>query len=127
MIGDKTQLTQGYVARHLPRRSKVGLDIARLDIAQDFLLAHLEAHGVFNLVTFKGGTALRKLMAGAQGRFSTDMDLAAQPDADADRRALTGLVADYCTTTLGPFRFTAHPPGIDTQWRWRQTWGRSSR
>jgi len=109
MIGDRAQLTAGYVARHLPPGSKVGLEIARLDIAQDFLLAHLAAEGVFDLVTFKGGTALRKLVAGGQGRFSTDIDLAAQPDAEADRRALTDLVAAQCTTTLGPFQYVARP------------------
>lgn len=79
------------------------------DIAQDFLLAHLAEQGVFDLVTFKGGTALRKLVAGGQGRFSTDIDLAAQPDAEDDRRALTDLVASYCTATLGPFRYEARP------------------
>ncbi len=109
MIGDRAQLTPGYVARHLPPASRVGAGIALLDIAQDFLLAHLAEQGVFDLVTFKGGTALRKLVAGGQGRFSTDIDLAAQPDAEADRRALTDLVASYCTTTLGPFRYEARP------------------
>jgi len=60
-----------------------------LDIAQDFLLAHLEEVGVFgHMVVFKGGTALRKLFAGAQGRFSTDLDLASA-DLDADRQALS--------------------------------------
>jgi predicted nucleotidyltransferase component of viral defense system len=109
MIGDRAQLTPGYVARHLPPESRVGAGIARLDIAQDFLLAHLAEQGVFDLVTFKGGTALRKLFAGGQGRFSTDIDLAVQPGANADRRGLTDLVASYCITTLGPFQYVARP------------------
>jgi predicted nucleotidyltransferase component of viral defense system len=109
VIGDRAALTPGYVARHLPPGSKAGLGTARLDIAQDFLLAHFVDQGVFDLVTFKGGTALRKLFAGHQGRFSTDIDLAAQPDAEADRRGLTELVAGYCTTALGPFQFAAQP------------------
>ena len=47
MIGDTHSLTPGYVARHVPRTSTVGTDIAVLDIAQDFLLAHLHERGVF--------------------------------------------------------------------------------
>jgi predicted nucleotidyltransferase component of viral defense system len=109
MIGDQAQLTPGYVARHLPPTSRLGAGFARLDIAQDFLLAHLAEQGVFDLVTFKGGTALRKLFAGGQGRFSTDIDLASHPDAEADRHALTELVASHCDTTLGPFQYVARP------------------
>lgn len=106
MIGEAHQLTLGYVGRHVPRPSKLGIDVAILDIAQDFLLTHLAEHGLFELVTFKGGTALRKLFAGAQGRFSTDIDLAAV-DPNADRVELAAFIADHSRTTLGPFTFTA--------------------
>lgn len=68
MIGDAHRLTPGYVARHLPPASCVGPDIARLDIAQDFLLADLADSGAVELVVFTGGTALRKLFAGGQSR-----------------------------------------------------------
>lgn len=40
MIGDDHALTLGYVARHVPPASRIGIDVAVLDIAQDFLLAH---------------------------------------------------------------------------------------
>ena len=47
--------------------SRIGIDVAVLDIAQDFLLAHLAERGVLGeLAIFKGGTALRKLFTGAQ-------------------------------------------------------------
>lgn len=105
MIGDAHSLTPGYVRRHIPPASGIGLDIAVLNIAQDFLLAHLSRAGVFpDLVVFKGGTALRKLFVGSQGRFSTDLDLAAV-ESGGDRAALAELVADQARTTLGPFRF----------------------
>ena len=69
MIGDDHALTLGYVARHVPPASKIGIDVAVLDIAQDFLLAHLAERGVLgDFAIFKGGTALRKLFAGAQGK-----------------------------------------------------------
>lgn len=35
------RLTDGYVRLHLPPGGSVGLDVAILDIAQDFLLTHL--------------------------------------------------------------------------------------
>lgn len=107
MIGADHQLTPGYVQRHIPPASSIGLDVAVLDIAQDFLLAHLEERGVFdNLAVFKGGTALRKLYAGRAGRFSTDLDLAAL-EPESDREALAALIADEAQVILGPFRFEA--------------------
>lgn len=46
-----------------------------LDIAQDHLLCHLHATGLFEYgLVFKGGTALRKCRSGSSGRFSTDLD-----------------------------------------------------
>lgn len=117
MIGDEHQLTPGYIARHLPPASNVDRGIAILDIAQDFLLAHLQERGVFHeLVVFKGGTALRKVFAGAQGRFSTDIDLAAR-EMGADRSVVAGLIAAEAYVSLGPFHFTpAHQRG-----RWEIT------
>ena len=95
----------------------MGTDIAVLDIAQDFLLAHLHERGVFaDLVVFKGGTAIRKLFAGGRGRFSTDIDLSGT-EPNADRRALAALVANECDVTLGPFRF--QPVEIRKRWRIR--------
>ena len=105
MIGDDHALTPGHVARHVPPGSRIGIDVAVLDIAQDFLLAHLAERGVLgDLVIFKGGTALRKLFAGAQGRFSTDMDLASR-EPEADRHALAEIIAGEAEVALGPFRF----------------------
>lgn len=105
MIGDAHGLTLGFVGRHVPQASRLGIDVAILDIAQDFLLAHLAEHEIFDLVTFKGGTALRKLFAGRQGRFSTDIDLAAV-DPNADRVELAEFIAQHSSVTLGPFTFT---------------------
>ena len=61
MTGADHALTPGYVARHVPPGSRIGIDVAVLDIAQDFLLTHLAERGVLGELTiFKGGTALRK-------------------------------------------------------------------
>jgi hypothetical protein len=59
------RITLGWIHRHLPPRAAVGVEIAVLDIAQDFLLAGLHSEGLFdNLLVFKGGTAIRKMWAG---------------------------------------------------------------
>lgn len=119
MIGEGHELTPGYVARHVPPGSRLGLDIAVLDIAQDFLLAHFLERGVLgNLVVFKGGTALRKLFAGAQGRFSTDLDFAIR-EPGADRAAATELIAVEADVELGPFRF--EPSNLRGRWHIRVT------
>jgi predicted nucleotidyltransferase component of viral defense system len=106
MIGDDHQLTPGYVARHLPPGSNADRGIALLDISQDFLLAHLQQRGLFDeIVVLKGGTAIRKLFAGPQGRFSTDLDLAAR-EPNVDPAVTAELIATESRVTLGPFQFT---------------------
>lgn len=79
-------VTSGWIGRHTPKNAQAGgRDAAIIDIAQDLLLRDLETRGVLVGLVFKGGTALRKLYAGNEGRFSTDLDfsladIAADPD-----------------------------------------------
>ena len=114
MIGQQARLTIGHVKRHVPPGSGLGESVAVMDIAQDFLLAHLNERGVFELVAFKGGTALRKVFAGHAGRFSTDIDLAAA-NPNQDRQGLAELVAAESAVSLGPFSF--HPRESRGRWR----------
>lgn len=108
IVGDQHRLTVGYVHRHRPRQANVGIGVILLDIAQDFLLAHLKAEGLFReLVAFKGGTALRKLFAGHTGRFSTDLDFAVR-GMDDDRETAARLIAETAAGELGPFRYAPH-------------------
>lgn len=118
MIGEQANLTIGHIKRHVPPGSRLGDAVALMDIAQDFLLAHLHERSVFDLVTFKGGTALRKLFAGPSGRFSTDIDLAAA-DMHDDRQHLADMIAAEADVTLGPFTF--HPQQSRGRWRIRIT------
>jgi predicted nucleotidyltransferase component of viral defense system len=68
-----SDITPGQVARKAPRAADTqGRDAALVDIAQDLLLRDLHEHGLLDDLAFKGGTALRKLYAGNQGRFSLD-------------------------------------------------------
>ena len=72
---DNSNLTEGYIARHTPTGCGApGREAAIIDIAQDFLLSHLEECGKMEHVCLKGGTAIRKLYAGKEGRFSLDLD-----------------------------------------------------
>lgn len=108
------RLTEGHVLRHIPPSSTIGRDVALLDIAEDFLLTHLYEAGLFELVVFKGGTALRKLFAGTAGRFSTDIDLALASVRE-DRAAVAELVAETIDgQSLGPFRYAVS----DRRGRW---------
>lgn len=77
-----SRVTEGLVLRHAPSGPQ-GRYAAIIDIAQDVLLSELAEDGIFGHLVFKGGTALRKFYAGAQGRFSTDLDFSVRnPDDD---------------------------------------------
>jgi predicted nucleotidyltransferase component of viral defense system len=48
--------------------------IAEKEVVLTFLLQLLSERGLLDRVAFKGGTCLRKMIVGSQGRFSTDLD-----------------------------------------------------
>lgn len=99
-------ITAGWIARHTPPGAGAGgRDAAIIDVAQDLLLRELHARGTLEDVVFKGGTALRKLYAGRQGRFSVDLDfslgrLGVDPD-----DALFAMVEAIDQTRVGPFLY----------------------
>ena len=73
-------LTEGYSAHHY-QGMRGARDAAMLDIAQDHALYLLAEAGLLERrLVFKGGTALRKYRAGTSGRFSTDLDFAAEDE-----------------------------------------------
>jgi len=102
------RLTQGHVLRHAPAQSPQGRDAAVIDIAQDLLLRHLSERGALTLVAFKGGTALRKVCAGAAGRFSTDLDFSVATLDDDPATVIRLFVDEIDGARLGPFTY-----GID--------------
>ncbi|MGH8299890.1 MAG: nucleotidyl transferase AbiEii/AbiGii toxin family protein [Steroidobacteraceae bacterium] len=91
--------------RHAPAQSPQGRDAAVIDIAQDLLLRHLSERSVLTLVAFKGGTALRKVYAGAGGRFSTDLDFSVATLDDDPGAVIQLLVDEIDGTRLGPFTY----------------------
>ncbi|MCL2490582.1 MAG: nucleotidyl transferase AbiEii/AbiGii toxin family protein [Propionibacteriaceae bacterium] len=103
-----TGITEAYLTRHY-QGIRGARDAALLDIAQDHALFHLHRVGLFDRgLVFKGGTALRKYRAGSNGRFSTDLDLAA-----ADETLAIDTLAAIENVNVGGFRFQAVDLGDD--------------
>ncbi len=106
MISGPVTVTVGWLGRHTPPGAGVdGRRAAAIDVAQDLLLRELELRGVLDALVFKGGTSLRKLYAGNQGRFSLDLDFSvADPIADPDSEILD-LIAAVDGMHIGPFTY----------------------
>ena len=104
---DKANLTEGHIARHTPTGSGApGREAAIIDIAQDFLLSYLEDCGKMNHVCLKGGTAIRKLYAGKEGRFSLDLDFSVDDQyTDSEEQALD-FVSEIDGLRIGPFTYS---------------------
>jgi predicted nucleotidyltransferase component of viral defense system len=97
-------ITEGYLARHYQGR-RGGRGPAIIDIGQDHVLYLLARKGLLDLgISLKGGTAVRKFLAGSAGRFSTDLDLAGLTDASADL-----LLEAISGATVGQFTFGIEP------------------
>jgi predicted nucleotidyltransferase component of viral defense system len=67
-------LTQPQVRRYSTQSGLRDMMIAEKEIVLTFLLQLLSERGLLDRLAFKGGTCLRKMFIGSQGRFSTDLD-----------------------------------------------------
>lgn len=106
MTSGPVTLTLGWIARHTPPGAGVdGRNAAVIDIAQDLLLGELHGRGTLDTLVFKGGTSLRKLYAGNQGRFSLDLDFSVADPAEDPDTVILDLVSDIDGLTAGPFRY----------------------
>jgi predicted nucleotidyltransferase component of viral defense system len=104
-VSENITVTLGWIGRHTPKGAGAGgREAAILDIAQDLLLRELHDVGALDALVFKGGTALRKLYAGNQGRFSLDLDFSLAVPADPDVVVLD-LVDAIDGTKIGPFTY----------------------
>lgn len=106
MSAYQVTITRARLLRHAPSPIQ-GAEAAAVDIAQDLMLRHLHDIGLLDELAFKGGTALRKLYAGTQGRFSLDLDFSVR-DLDGDATATLELLVEAVSgLVLGPFRYGA--------------------
>lgn len=67
-------LTRPQVQRYAAESGLRDIMIAEKEIVLTFLLQLLSERGLLDRLAFKGGTCLRKMIIGSQGRFSTDLD-----------------------------------------------------
>jgi predicted nucleotidyltransferase component of viral defense system len=99
-------ITVGRIAQHTPTNAGAGgRDAAIIDVAQDLLLRELHAEGILDALVFKGGTALRKLYAGHEGRFSTDLDFSLVSAHDDPDDVTLALVEAITGRSIGPFTY----------------------
>lgn len=111
-------ITVGRIAQHTPTNAGAGgRDAAIIDIAQDLLLRELHAEGALDALVFKGGTALRKLYAGREGRFSTDLDFSLVSAHDDPDDVTLALVEAIAGRTIGPFTYGAD----ERRGKWQMT------
>ena len=67
-------LTRAQVQRYAFDSGLRDMMIAEKEVVLTFLLQLLSERGLLARLAFKGGTCLRKMFVGSQGRFSTDLD-----------------------------------------------------
>ena len=77
-------LTEPQVRRFSTQSGLRDMMIAEKEIVLTFLLQLLSERGVLDRLAFKGGTCLRKMFIGSQGRFSTDLDFSGTQEHDQE-------------------------------------------
>src|ERR1017187_804278 len=72
--GTLRMITQPQVQRYATESGLRDIMIAEKEVVLTFLLQLLSERGLLDRLAFKGGTCLRKMFVGNQGRFPTDLD-----------------------------------------------------
>jgi predicted nucleotidyltransferase component of viral defense system len=75
-------LPRPQVQRYSAESGLRDIMIAEKEVVLTFLLQLLSERGVLDRFAFKGGTCIRKMVIGSQGRFSTDLDFTALEEHD---------------------------------------------
>ncbi len=86
-------LTQPQVQRYSNESGLRDIMIAEKEVVLTFLLQLLSERGILDRLAFKGGTCLRKMFLGTQGRFSTDLDFTGIEDHDHEEVILDMMAA----------------------------------
>jgi predicted nucleotidyltransferase component of viral defense system len=86
-------LTQPQVQRYSNESGLRDIMIAEKEVVLTFLLQLLSERGILNRLAFKGGTCLRKMFLGTQGRFSTDLDFTGIEEHDHEEVILAMMEA----------------------------------
>jgi hypothetical protein len=75
-------LTRPQVQRYSTESGLRDIMIAEKEVVPTFLLQLLSERGLLDRLAFKGGTCLRKMFVGSEGRFSTDLDFTGMEEHD---------------------------------------------
>jgi predicted nucleotidyltransferase component of viral defense system len=75
-------LPRPQVQRYSAESGLRDIMIAEKEVALTYLLQLLSERGMLDRFAFKGGTCIRKMVIGSQGRFSTDLDFTALEEHD---------------------------------------------
>ncbi|EQD40171.1 protein containing DUF1814 [mine drainage metagenome] len=86
-------LTEPQVQRYSTESGLRDIMIAEKEVVLTFLLQLLSERGILQRLAFKGGTCLRKMFIGNQGRFPTDMDFAGIEEHDHEEIILDMMQA----------------------------------
>jgi predicted nucleotidyltransferase component of viral defense system len=86
-------LTQPQVQRYAIESGLRDIMIAEREVVLTFLLQLLSERSILDRLAFKGGTCLRKIFVGSQGRFSTDLDFTGIGEHDHEEVILDMLQA----------------------------------
>ncbi len=86
-------LSQPKVQRFAVESGLRDIMIAEKEVVLTFLLELLSERGILDKFAFKGGTCLRKMVIGSQGRFSTDLDFTGLEEHDHETVVLDMMAA----------------------------------
>jgi predicted nucleotidyltransferase component of viral defense system len=86
-------LTQQNVQRYAHQSGLRDMMIAEKEVILTYALQLFAERGVLDKLAFKGGTCLRKMHLGSQGRFSTDLDFTAIEEHNPEDLILEMMVA----------------------------------
>ena len=86
-------LTQPNVQRYAVESGLRDILIAEKDVLLTYLLQLLSERRILDRFVFKGGTCLRKMVIGSQGRFSTDLDFTGVEEHDHEEVILDMMAA----------------------------------
>ena len=86
-------LARPQVQRYSAESGLRDIMIAEKEVILTFLLQLLAERGMLDRFAFKGGTCLRKMVIGSQGRFSTDLDFTALEEHDHENVILNMMGA----------------------------------
>lgn len=106
----------------------VDLDIAEREIALTYVLRILADRGILTHLAFKGGTAIRKLHLGNQGRYSLDLDFTALGEIDPETLILdiAGSLHDQTyfgiTFSIPPADYYAEPNSCGAEVAYQHEW-----